>query len=141
MSQTVCLTVEVVCVLQIFQWFLTSVSERAAVRMPLRNIKNKNLINNLLLDKYIYIYAYVFAKNSVDPVDSDSLLVCRLAHLYCDEYYVLLMTPSISGKPPFVGLSPQFSFTGEGGVEKVLALCFPVPWVQTADIHIITCSP
>lgn len=46
------------------------------------------------------------------------------------------MTPSISDKPPFVGLSPQFSFTGEG-VEKVLALCFPVPWVQTADTYTI----
>lgn len=38
-------------------------------------------------------------------------------------------------KPPIVGLSPQFSFTGEG-VEKVLALCFPVLWVQTADAYI-----
>lgn len=58
--------------------------------------------------------------------------VCQFVHLYCHEYYVLLMTPSISGKPPFVGLSPQFSFTGEG-VEKVLALYFSLPWVQTAD--------
>lgn len=41
-------------------------------------------------------------------------------------------------KPPIVGLSPQFSFTGEG-VEKVLALCFPVLWVQTADAY-LTCS-
>lgn len=47
--------------------------------------------------------------------DSDSLLVCQLLHLHCDEYYVLLMIPSISDKPSFVGLSPQFSFTGEGG--------------------------
>lgn len=65
-----------------------------------------------------------------------SLSVCQLPHLYCDENYVPLMTPPISDKPPFVGLSPQFSFTG-GCVEKVLALCFPLPWVQTADTYII----
>ena len=55
--------------------------------------------------------------------DSDSLLVCQWSQLYCYEYYVPLMTLSISDKPPFVGLSPQFSFTGEG-VEKGACIVF-----------------
>lgn len=55
--------------------------------------------------------------------DSDSLLVCQWPQLYCYEYYVPLMTLSISDKPPFVGLSPQFSFTGEG-VEKGACIVF-----------------
>lgn len=56
--------------------------------------------------------------------DSDSLLVCQLLHLHCDEYYVLLMTPTISDKPSFVGLSPQFSFTGEGGWKGACIVLF-----------------